>query len=303
MAKQTPQELQQEITDKIIAAVEGGIQNDGQWVRPWNVSNVFPMNATTGKTYNGMNAILLMILFGGGHYAGYGQWNDKFKAQVRKGEKSIPLLAPMMRKTGRTNSKGKDEMIPVGFRTVRVFKSDSVDGWDAPTTEANNTFVNHQAAEDAIQALIAQGLDLRHGGDRCYFSGGQDYIGMPDKSQFPNESDYYASILHEKIHWTGHSSRLNRLKAGDRFGSNSYAFEELVAELGAAILCGELGVHNGYREDHAKYIGHWLDIMKGDSKAIMDAASLAGKAVDVVMGRRTLKGEIITTTSEAVQAA
>ena len=301
MAKQ---DILQDVTDQIIAAIEGGILEDGKWERPWNVSNVFPMNPVTGKGYNGMNAILLMMFFGGGHFAGYGQWQQK-AAQVRKGEKAIPILAPMMRKTGRVLPNGKDEMAPIGFRTVKVFQSTQVDGYEMPVIEPNLAFVEHKAAEDAIQAMIAKGMDYRHGGDRAYYAGsGEGYVQMPTKEQFPVEADYYATSLHELVHWTMHSSRLDRKKAvGDKYGRNSYAFEELVAELGAAILCGELGVHNGYRDDHAKYIAGWLDIMKGDKKAIFEAAKHAGKAVDVIMGRRTLKGEIITQQEDTKVAA
>ena len=303
MAKQSPQDLQKEITDQIIAAIENGINEDGTWERPWTVSNTFPINATTGKTYNGLNAILLMMFFGGGHFAGFGQWKEKFAAIVRKGEKSIPILAPLMRKTGNKLSNGKDEMVPIGFRTVRIFQSAQVDGWEPPVIESNDAFIEHEAAEQAIQYMITKGADILHGDDRACFIPSLDVIKMPKKEQFPVESDYYATMLHELVHWTGHSDRLGRVKTiGDR-GRYSYAFEELVAELGASILCGELGVHNGYRDNHAKYIAHWLEIMKGDSKAILDAASMAGKAVDVIMGRRTLKGDFITTTNEEKVAA
>ena len=294
MAKQSHQELQQAITDQIIEAIEGGIQQDGKWVRPWNVSNTFPMNAATGKQYNGMNALLLMML-GGGFFAGYGQWKEKHNAQVRKGEKGIQILAPIMRKTGKILLNGKEEMAPCGYRSVKVFSAVQVDGWTPPVIEANEDFQDHAAAEQAIAETVGNGLDLRHGGDRAFYSGGQNFVQMPAKEQFPVESDYYATMLHELVHWTGHSTRLDRHKAIDgKHGKNSYAFEELVAELGAAMLCGELGVHNGYRDDHAKYVGGWLDIMRGDSTAIMEAASMASKAVDVIMGRRTLKGAVIT---------
>jgi antirestriction protein ArdC len=294
MAKQSPQDLQKEITDQIITAIENGIDGDS-WIRPWSVSNIFPQNPTTGKTYNGMNAILLMIAFGGGNFAGFGQWKAKFKAQVRKGEKSIPVLAPMMRRTGNKLPNGKDEMVPIGFKTVRIFSADQVDGWDTPVIEPNHAFLEHDAAEKTIQYMIGQGVTIEHGGDKAAFRPTMDVVIMPNKEQFPIESDYYATMLHELVHWTGRSNRLARHKAaGTRFGSNTYAFEELVAELGASILCGELGVHQGYRESHAKYIAHWLEIMRGDSKAIMDAASQAGKAVDVIMGRRTIKGQFVT---------
>ena len=295
MAKQSQAEqvkaLAEQVTDQIINAIETGIANGDKWIRPWNVSNVFPINATTGKPYNGMNALILSLLFGGGHYGGYGQWKAKFNAQVRKGETGIPILAPMMKPTGRKDSNGKDEMAPIGFMVVKIFRAEQVDGWDAPVQVANHAFIDHSEAEKAIQYMVDQGMDYRHGGDRAYFSGGMDYVQMPDKSAFPVASDYYATALHEAVHWTGHSTRLNRHKAiGDAYGRHSYAFEELVAELGATMLSGELGVHQGYRDDHAHYIAGWLEVMKGDKQAIMQAASLAGKAVDVIMGRRTLKG-------------
>ena len=297
MAKQ---DIQQEVTDKIIEAIENGILADGKWERPWNVSNVFPMNPVTGNGYNGMNAILLMMFFGGGHFAGYGQWQQK-GAQVRKGEKAIGILAPMMRKTGNKLPNGKDELVPFGFKSVKVFQSTQVDGYEMPQIDPNLCFVDHALAEKTVQAMVAQGMDLRHGGDRAYFAPGPDYVQMPTKEQFPEESDYYATLMHEIIHWTGKSDRLNRIKA--RGAKHGYAFEELVAELGAAILCGELGIHNGYRDDHAKYIAGWLDIMRGDKQAIFQAATLAGKAVDVVMGRRDLKGKIITKEEDTKVAA
>lgn len=299
--------LAEQVTDQIINAIETGIAKGDKWIRPWNVSHVFPINPTTGKAYSGMNALILSMLFGGGYYAGYGQWNTKFKAQVRKGEKGIPILAPNKYKTGKQDANGKDQFAINGFRVVKIFKVDQVDGWDAPVQVDNHAFVDHTAAEQTIAYMIGQGVDLQHGGDQAYFRPSADHIGMPDKTAFPVESDYYATLLHELVHWTGHSTRLARVKTiGDKHGRHSYAFEELVAELGATMLCGELGVHQGYRDDHAHYIAHWLEVMKGDKQAILQAANLAGKAVDVIMGRRTVKGawiEPTSTKSEEVQAA
>jgi antirestriction protein ArdC len=299
--------LAEQVTDQIITAIETGIASGSKWVRPWNVSNTFPTNATTGLAYRGMNSLILSMLYGGGFYGGYGQWQNKYKAQVRKGEKGIPILAPNKYKTGKQDANGDDQFATNGFRVVKIFKAEQVDGWEPPVKVSNDAFIDHTEAEQTITYMIGLGVDLRHGGDKAYFRPSADHVGMPDKTAFPVESDYYATLLHELVHWTGHTQRLDRKKAiGEKYGRHSYAFEELVAELGASMLCGELGVHQGYRDDHAHYIAHWLDVMKGDKQAIMQAATLAGKAVDVIRGRRTITGVWIeepSTIEEVTQAA
>jgi len=287
MTKRTPEQVATETTNAIIQAIEAGINGDS-WERPWNLTGVFPTNPNTGNDYRGAMSILLMLMIhGGGNFAGYGQWG-KIGGQVRKGEKSLMILRPATKCVGE-DAKGKKIMIPTGqYFYVPVFHESQQEGWIAPVIESNDNFIDHAKAEGTIQAMMDSGVSVKHGGDTACFIPSIDSIRMPCKEQFLNESDYYATILHELVHWTGRSDRLNRNKAyGDK---RSYAFEELVAELGASMLCGELGVHNGYRDDHAKYVSHWLDIMRGDSNAILDAAKLAGIAVDVIMNRRELDG-------------
>jgi len=69
-----------------------------------------------------------------------------------------------------------------------------------------------------------------------------------------------------------------------RFGGASYAMEELVAELGAAFLCAELGISAQPREDHAGYIAHWLEVMREDAAAIFTAAAKASEAAKYLKG-------------------
>ena len=85
------------------------------------------------------------------------------------------------------------------------------------------------------------------------------------------------------IHWTGHTSR-NAREFGKRFGDDAYAFEELVAELGAAFLCADLGITPEIRDDHAAYLDHWLQVLKQDKRAIFSAASHAQRAADYLQG-------------------
>jgi antirestriction protein ArdC len=126
---------------------------------------------------------------------------------------------------------------------------------------------------------------VRHGGDRAYYTPAQDFIGMPELSSFTATAtgtateNMYGTLLHELTHWTGHKSRCNR-EFGKRFGSQAYAAEELVAELGSSFLCAGLGLSQEPRKDHAQYMNSWLKLLKSDKRAIFTASSKASQAVD-----------------------
>jgi antirestriction protein ArdC len=103
---------------------------------------------------------------------------------------------------------------------------------------------------------------------------------MPDIQAFRNSESYYATLAHEMTHWTRHETRLNRDFGRKRFGDAGYAMEELVAEIGAAFLCADLGITPETREDHAAYVASWLKALKNDKRAIFTAASYAQRAVN-----------------------
>jgi antirestriction protein ArdC len=300
MAKQA-QDIAQQVTNEVIQAIENGTEC-GKWIRPWAVTASMPVNAVTGKAYNGTNALMLLIRHGGGEFAGYGQWQT-IGAQVTKGSKAIGIYLPMIRASKELQANGKPKMIPIGFKAGNVFAAHQVEGYEAPVAAVNDNFCVHAQADTQIAYMVSQGCTVNHGGDQAMFVPSTDNVHMPNQSQFPIESDYYATMLHELVHWTGGKARLNRGEAQrTKYESNAYAFEELVAELGATFLCGELGVELGDRNDHIKYISGWLSIMKGDKNAIMAAASQASKAVDVIMGRRHLDGSSVKAESEALAA-
>jgi antirestriction protein ArdC len=104
-----------------------------------------------------------------------------------------------------------------------------------------------------------------------------DHIQMPSEDAFcgtvtmSRSEGYYSTLVHELTHWSGAKHRLNR-DFGKRFGDQAYAAEELVAEIGAAILCAELQVTQEIRADHAQYRAQWLQLIKGDQRAISAAA-------------------------------
>jgi antirestriction protein ArdC len=153
-----------------------------------------------------------------------------------------------------------------------VFNLEQTDGIP-PQRKAVRTI---EEVEEFIDAL---GANVVHGSQNAYYLSKFDRIELPWPEDFKTMADYYAVALHEHTHWTGHSSRLNRPLVA-RFGTEEYAEEELVAELGSAFLCSHLQVPVSVKEDHAAYIKGWVKILKEDKRAIFKASALAAKAAD-----------------------
>lgn len=126
--------------------------------------------------------------------------------------------------------------------------------------------------------------DIRHGGSQAYYMIGEDRVQMPPFESFIDPQSYYATLAHECTHWTRHPSRLDRDLGRKRWGDEGYAREELVAELGAAFLCADLGLALTPREDHAAYLRSWLEVLQGDKRYIFSASAHAQKAADYLVG-------------------
>lgn len=285
------------VTTQIIAAIEAGA---GKFQMPWHRSQSegLPTNAATGNAYRGINIFNLWVgaLAGGfssSTWASYKQWQAK-GAQVRKGEKGtqIVFFKPLEVSREQDGETVKDT-IPL-IRLSTVFNAEQVDGYEEQTTPVQDLTERLSAADAFVQAT---GADIRHGGGQAFYQPGGDYIAMPKREAFTGTDTsnateaYYSTLLHELTHWTGHKSRLARLELKNRFGSEGYAFEELVAELGAAFACQSLGITTVPREDHAAYIQSWLKALKGDSKAVFKAAAEAQKALDFLQGLQSTQAE------------
>jgi antirestriction protein ArdC len=132
--------------------------------------------------------------------------------------------------------------------------------------------------------IAATGATIRHGADSAYYSPKLDIIQLPMPEAFRDTESYTATKAHELTHWTAHRTRLNREFGGQRFGDTGYAREELVAELGSAFLCADLGITPEPREDHAAYLAHWIAVLKADKRVIFAASAHAQKAVDFLHG-------------------
>ena len=132
--------------------------------------------------------------------------------------------------------------------------------------------------------FAATGVQVRHGGNRAYYSVSTDHVQMPPIEAFRDAESYYATLAHETTHWTRHPSRLDRDFGRKRFGDKGYAMEELVAELGSAFISADFDLTPVVREDHAAYIASWIKVLKDDKRAIFSAASHAQRAADFLHG-------------------
>ena len=286
------QSLHDAVTARIIAELENG---RFPWVQPWASSSGgtplgLPQNASTGRTYSGINILLLWSAA-----IEQGRPSQRwltFKqalalgGNVRKGEKGTTVVyadtfVPKAEQA-KANASGEDAR-RVGFlKRFTVFHVEQCEGLpadpDAAQLPGRTEVLSHVDA-----AIAATGADIRIGGDMAFYSPSHDFIQVPPQQAYFEPIDWYRTVLHELGHLSGHSSRLNRDFSG-RHGSQAYAREELVAELCSAFLCAELGVVPTVR--HADYLGAWLEILQGDNRAIFQAASMASRAADFVMGRR-----------------
>lgn len=290
-------DVHQAITDKIVDAIEEGA---GTFEMPWHrpgISFDIPKNALTGKHYRGSNILSLWIdadekKFERQSWATFKQWQE-LGAQVRKGEKGSLIVkygewTPKDAKADAPATVEDGEQSRLMFaKAAWVFNAAQVDGFIIEPAAPRADLTTRLAHVDAY--IAATGADIRYGGQRAFYrhrssNGEGDFIQMPDLALFtgtatttPTEARY-STELHELGHWAGASHRLNR-EFGERFGDNAYAFEEIVAELASAFNCAHLEITNTPRADHAQYIAHWLEILKGDKKAIFTAASLASQTI------------------------
>lgn len=279
--------LYQQITDQIIQALE----QSSNWVMPWHGHKTgLPKNVVTGKAYSGINVLSLWVDACSKHYASnlwgtYKQWQS-LGAQIRKGEKAhLIVFYKSFEKTKKNEETGEEEIAKsFVLKSSPVFNANQVEGFTVPELETPTINVQLNNVDTFIEKT---GAKVVHGFTSAFYQPVQDIIAIPEQSNFINTStstaleSYYGTILHELAHWTGHPNRLNRIIATDvRFGSESYAMEELIAELTAAFSCAELGVSSSPRQDHADYIASWLKVLKDDKRAIFYAARQATLAMD-----------------------
>jgi len=278
--------LHKEITDKILAQMANGVV---PWRKPWTgqTGSGLPRNAISKRAYSGINTVMLWMA---GNDKGYAvnDWLTFKQAKelggtVRKGESGEGIIfVNSIEKIDEET--GKKVRIPF-LKSYTVFNVAQCDGLNLDSVKPIeiNPDQRDAAAEDFIKSTKA---DVRHGESRAYYANEpRDFIMLPDFETFGNADEYYSTAFHELTHWTGSKSRLDRT-FGRRFGDDSYAAEELVAELGAAFCCAEFGFNNeantacGTLQNSAAYLDHWSQVLGRNDRLIVEAAAKASKAVD-----------------------
>lgn len=271
---QAKTDIYQVVTDSIIEALESGVK---PWVCPWvrnGAAAGLPANMATGAAYSGINIMLLWCSaakqgFQDSGWLTYKQAQE-MGAQVRKGERGTTAI--FYKTLEKEAEDGEIEKIPM-LKSFTVFNVEQIDGLaiDAapqPVTEFDPL--------PQVEALLTRtGAKITERGVKAYYQPSTDEIVLPERFRFADAANFYATGLHELVHWTGAKHRLNREKGG-RFGSEKYAFEELIAELGSAFLMADLGVTGEVQ--HESYVASWLKALKGDKRYIFQAASAASKA-------------------------
>ena len=298
--------LHEEITAKIIAELERGCP---PWVRPWRSDGsgtgvAMPKNAATGRTYSGINVLLLWGAAIEGDHATQ-TWLTYRQARalgghVRKGERgTIVVYADRFVPKGERERSRRDgdEARPIPFlKRFSVFNVEQCEELPEELTAAAPPVEQDLMLPMAKELIEATRADIRIGGDRACYEIGPDRIRVPPPQAFFEPSDWHRTTLHELGHWTGARHRLDRDLSGP-FGSKKYAFEELVAEITAAFACASLGIEPTVR--HAGYIGSWLEVLKEDSRAIVRAASLASRASDFLLGHLEERGAAAATQADS----
>lgn len=280
-------DIEEKVTDAVIARLEQGV---APWRRPWTTAGWLPTSVATGKPYRGINTLLLSAVAEGEGYdtplwATFRQI-ENLGGKVIKGEKATPIVFwKILRKEEEVAGKTVKKSIPL-MRYFNVFNIAQTEGVALP--DRFQTKREPVALLDGVKTVIdgyVEGPTLDHAPQgRAFYRPSEDRVVLPVLEQFETPEGYAETLFHEFTHSTGHKSRLDRFEAGtDTFGCEGYAKEELVAEMGAALLAATAGV-NICLDNAASYVGNWLETLKGDRSLIIKAAQQAQKAVDRIIG-------------------
>jgi antirestriction protein ArdC len=282
------------ITDKLITLIERGVK---PWQKPWSATPYG--NLLTGHHYQGINPLICAIdtlinEWEQPFFVGFAQATEK-GWKVQKGSKATYLrwggaiaIESTNSETGETSKHYKN-----AGRWFNVFNVACLD--DSDSDEKIGDYLEKMQVSGTnteprlfeAEALIkAQNVDVVFGGDVACYVPSIDKIRMPNYEDFTGAIAYYATYLHELVHATAHPIRLDRGNVG-QFGSKSYSFEELIAEIGAAFLCSSLQIESQL-EHHASYLDSWLSVLRDDNKAFFRAAGQAKKAADWLLNNAGL---------------
>jgi antirestriction protein ArdC len=274
------------LTQKVTDALNKGTV---LWHKPWKGGWNSPRNMATNRPYNGLNALLLSFMnFSSPYFMTYNQIHER-GGTIKPDQTKLhnPVFYWNWVTKDRVTGDPLKKAIPF-MRYYRVWNLDQVDGIEAPKREP----MPEIPAIDAAEAVIANmpnppKIVIKDGGNRACYTPVLDMVTMPKRDQFDTAEHYYQTMFHELGHSTGHKSRLNRKEVMDfiSFGSHNYSLEELVAEMTACFLAGELNLNLPW-DNSANYIANWYGKLKTEPRLFATAAARAQKAFDYIMNRK-----------------
>jgi antirestriction protein ArdC len=287
-------DVYQLVTDKIVGMLEAGVVS---WRRPWSSAGL-PRNLVTKKPYRGINHFLLSASkYVSPLWLTLKQANE-LCGSVRKGEQSTVIVfwrideKVKIDQEGETDDAGNEEtQRRFLLRYYRVFNLEQCDLPQGVIDKLPKIEKHEHDPINAVELIIAnmpQRPELRHAGSKAFYSALTDRVTMPARELFTSVEEYYATLLHEVCHSSGHPKRLARetITEAAPFGSATYSKEELCAEMGSAFLCAEAGISVPVIQNQAAYVAGWLERLHDDRKLLVYAAAQAQKAADFILGRQ-----------------
>ena len=266
------------ITEQIVQQLESGV---APWRKPWNVAQ--PANLLSRKPYRGINVLLLAVRgYGSPYWLTYKQ-ATMLGGNVRRGEHGTKVV---FWKIGTRETEDADgdtiERKSILLRYYTVFNVEQCEGIASPTAAPA---VNAIEECERIVRQMPNPPAMQQDG-RAWYRPSTDTVGMPSRNVFNSAEEYYSTLFHELTHSTGHTSRVGRegIEKLNTFGSESYSKEELIAEMGAAMLAGVAGIERKTLSNSAAYLQSWINVLKSDSRMVVSAASQAQKAADYIQG-------------------
>lgn len=283
-------DIHQEVTDNIIKILDQVDLKEYEPPFARLAAMGLPENPTTQNHYQGVNILALWFnqqskKYTSNKWATFKQWKEK-GVTVKKGEKGSRVIFYKTLIKSEENDQGEkeDHKIPM-LRLYNVFNANQVEGFEDEQSKIPESDQVERIA--LIDEFCAQTkADIRYCENEAYYNIQEDFINMPDTNQFFESKNisatqhYYSTLLHELTHWTGAPKRLARLNASGSEKREDYAFEELIAELGAAFLCAKHEIKQTQPTNHALYIKSWLKNLNEDKTYIFKAAAQAAKATE-----------------------
>ncbi|HEX3857860.1 MAG TPA: zincin-like metallopeptidase domain-containing protein [Verrucomicrobiae bacterium] len=267
------------ITDRITALLEQGTV---PWQKPWKARTGLPRNFVSKNPYRGINIFLLLAMMYESPFWITFRQVSQLGGSVRKGEKACPVV--FWKQTTSEDKQSGEQKKKYLLRFYHVFNVSQCDGLKIGSEPVQENII---AKPEDIVAQMPQPPVTKHGMTHAYYSPREDCVSLPPRERFERTEDYYSTVFHELVHSTGHEKRLKRStlteKAG--FGSNPYCKEELIAEMGAAFLCGLAEIGERTIDNSAAYLNGWLEQLRNDKTLIVQAAAQAQKAADFILGR------------------